>query len=220
VTRCGSAASVLLEQAVDADLVVVGNRGYNALHGIIAGSVSSRVARHAPVPVVVVRGASEPPPEFEPRVVVGFDGSAPGEAALAFAFREASLHGVPLTVVGVWPSRASVHGAPFMDEVSLRATAHDRFLAEISVRQADFPDVETRSWFPDGAPVSELLAAAAPARLLVVGEHDAHGMRTLFPDALLRSLLHNAPCPIAVVHPTSGQAQTIDRGDAVPTAVE
>src|SRR3954470_14448139 len=41
VTRCGSATSVLLEQAVAAELVVVGHRGRAGLHGVIAGSVSS-----------------------------------------------------------------------------------------------------------------------------------------------------------------------------------
>lgn len=37
------------------DLVVIGNRGLGALSGFIMGSVSRRVVRHAPCPVLVVR---------------------------------------------------------------------------------------------------------------------------------------------------------------------
>ncbi|WP_027365320.1 universal stress protein [Desulfotruncus alcoholivorax] len=37
------------------DLIVIGSRGLGALSGFIMGSVSRRVVRHAPCPVLVVR---------------------------------------------------------------------------------------------------------------------------------------------------------------------
>lgn len=54
--RCleGLPAAVLLDQAQDASLVVVGNRGRGGVASLLLGSVSQQVVHHAPCPVVVV----------------------------------------------------------------------------------------------------------------------------------------------------------------------
>jgi nucleotide-binding universal stress UspA family protein len=54
ILRGGRAASVILEAAKGADLVVVGSRGLGELSGPILGSVSHRVVHHASCPVVVI----------------------------------------------------------------------------------------------------------------------------------------------------------------------
>lgn len=51
----GHAATVLIEMAHDAELLVVGSRGRGAITGMLLGSVSEHVVRHAPCPVVVIR---------------------------------------------------------------------------------------------------------------------------------------------------------------------
>jgi nucleotide-binding universal stress UspA family protein len=50
-----AAAAALLEQADDADLLVVGSRGRGAFRTVLAGSVAQQCARRSPCPVVVVR---------------------------------------------------------------------------------------------------------------------------------------------------------------------
>lgn len=54
VLEVGGAASVLLEQAKTADLVVLGSRGRGGFADLVLGSVSHSVAHHAQCPVVVV----------------------------------------------------------------------------------------------------------------------------------------------------------------------
>lgn len=47
----------LLDEAKDADLVVIGSRGRGALRSTLVGSVSHSVAQHANCPVVIIREA-------------------------------------------------------------------------------------------------------------------------------------------------------------------
>ncbi|HEX9682676.1 MAG TPA: universal stress protein [Acidimicrobiales bacterium] len=50
----GEPASVLLDAAKDADMLVVGSRGHGTFVGMLLGSVSHKCVAHAPCPVLVV----------------------------------------------------------------------------------------------------------------------------------------------------------------------
>ena len=50
----GAAAKVLLEEAANADLLVVGRRGHGGFMGLLLGSVAQQLAHHAPCPLVIV----------------------------------------------------------------------------------------------------------------------------------------------------------------------
>jgi nucleotide-binding universal stress UspA family protein len=50
----GHAAQVLLEQAKNADMLVVGSRGHGGFAGLLLGSVSQQVSTHDGAPVVVI----------------------------------------------------------------------------------------------------------------------------------------------------------------------
>ena len=50
----GSPAKVLIEQARDAALLVVGSRGRGAAASLLLGSVSQKLSHHAPCPLVIV----------------------------------------------------------------------------------------------------------------------------------------------------------------------
>jgi nucleotide-binding universal stress UspA family protein len=54
VVREGAPARVLLDEASDADLLVVGSRGLGGFRGLLLGSVSQQCSHHAPCPVVIV----------------------------------------------------------------------------------------------------------------------------------------------------------------------
>jgi nucleotide-binding universal stress UspA family protein len=50
----GHPATVLVEQARNAELLVVGSRGHGAASSLLLGSVSQSIAHHAPCPLVIV----------------------------------------------------------------------------------------------------------------------------------------------------------------------
>jgi nucleotide-binding universal stress UspA family protein len=55
----GIAAQTLVDEADDADLLVVGSRGHGGFAGLLLGSVSQQCAQHGPCPVVVVRSTAD-----------------------------------------------------------------------------------------------------------------------------------------------------------------
>ncbi len=54
VSEPGHAAKILLENAGDAQMLVVGSRGHGGFTGLLLGSVGQHVATHAETPVVVI----------------------------------------------------------------------------------------------------------------------------------------------------------------------
>ena len=54
----GQAALVLLKEAEQAEMIVVGSRGHGGFSSLLLGSVSQQVVHHAPCPVLVVRQTS------------------------------------------------------------------------------------------------------------------------------------------------------------------
>ena len=58
LVRDGNPAGVLVDASREADLLVMGSRGYGPLHAVLLGSVSHYVVRRAACPVVIhPRGA-------------------------------------------------------------------------------------------------------------------------------------------------------------------
>ena len=54
VLKEGNAVPILVHEAKDADLLVVGSRGHGGFTSLVLGSVSSQLAHHSKVPLVIV----------------------------------------------------------------------------------------------------------------------------------------------------------------------
>jgi nucleotide-binding universal stress UspA family protein len=66
----GSPAEKLLEASRHADLLVLGSRGHGGFTGLLLGSTSEQLVRHAECPVLVNKPAdkkTEPPPDSDPQ---------------------------------------------------------------------------------------------------------------------------------------------------------
>ncbi|CAL9325872.1 universal stress protein [Streptomyces sp. SudanB182_2057] len=197
------AVSALLRVGPEAFALVTGSRGRGQVAGMLLGSVSLTVAAGAVCPVVVVRGEGPGRRETAGRVVVGV-GDAPGGAgAVRFAVREAELRGCALTAVRAWrsPSQEPVDHMLIADDAARsreqRAAADlDAALRE-AVREHPGVDIDLRP--VEGPAHRVLLDASAGADLIVVGAQRRHGHFGLQLGRVAHTLLHHAPCPVAVV---------------------
>jgi nucleotide-binding universal stress UspA family protein len=195
----GFPGGVLVEQSRNADLLVIGDRGRGRISSALAGSVAIGVAAHAACPVVVVRGA---PPSAEKSlpVVVGVDGTALSEAAIAFAFEAASARRAPLVAVHTWLDE--LNDPAFAELVDWQATAvqAEEVLAERLAGWGEkYPDVPVERLIAHGRAGHVLLDQAARAQLVVVGSRGHGEIAGLLLDSVGNALVHAAGCPVAIV---------------------
>lgn len=189
----------LLEESRSAGLLVLGTRGLGGFTGLLIGSTAVSLAGRAHCPVVVVRGeeAAHGP------VVVGVDGLAHSEAAVAFAFGEASAQDSDLVAVHAWhDSLADTvllgHPVPPESEVA-QQRAYETLAERLAGWQEKFPDVHVTREVVRDTPSRALLRRAEGARLVVVGTRGRGGFRGLVLGSTSQQVLHHAPCPVAVV---------------------
>ena len=182
ISADASADALLIEVSASASLVVLGSRGLGGLAGLVIGSTATAVACRGHCPVLVLRGEI---PAGGP-VVVGVDGTASSDSAVAFAFAEAELRGAELLAV-----HSSEDG--LVDEA--RQVLADR----LTGWEQKYPDVHVTRVVVHDKPPSALLANATNAQLVVVGTRGRGAFRGLVLGSTSQHLLHHAPCPVTVV---------------------
>jgi nucleotide-binding universal stress UspA family protein len=203
-----SPGGALVAASADADLVVVGSRGLGGFSGLLLGSAGAQLAAHSHAPVIVIRPPDEKGnlgvgPPHRP-VVVGIDGIPDSEAALAFAFDEASARGVPLMALYAWwmlpPSGVGPMAPQHYDFVSAEDEAR-RMLAEATAGWCGtYPDVEVNlipARFAN--PTVALLELSKDAGLLVVSRHGGNALSRLLFASTGDIAVREAECPVAVV---------------------
>ncbi|MEO6411687.1 MAG: universal stress protein [Pedococcus sp.] len=207
----GPAGAALVDASREAELVVVGARGHGALKGMLFGSVSTHVCAHSHAPVIVVREAASRS-LTDARVVVGVDGSETSQAALAFAYAQASSRGLGLTIAHTWQldgDETSVAWGIDWEEIGEQERS---VVAEaVAGFGEQYPDVDVRRYVTQADPVEELGRLSENACLLVVGTHGRGTVSGWLKGSVSLPLLRAAHCPVAVVHP-SGVNQTGSAG--------
>ncbi len=197
----GQVVPALLAESADARLVVLGSgRRFDATR-IRLGSVAAHVSAHATCPVIVAR--SPVTGELATAlgrggIVVGVDGSAISEAAIAFAFEEASWRALGLTVIRAWQmSRMPV---TFDVAEATREAAEERVLAEALAGWSEkYPDVQVMPRLVRDHPARALMEEAMGAVLLVVGSHGRGRFAEMVLGSVSQVVLRHASTSIAIV---------------------
>ncbi len=199
ISGSGRIVPDLIDASKTAQLMVLGAQGHSALGGMLVGSVSQHLTRHAHCPVVVVRGdhCSE-----KKRVVVGVDGSEHALRALEFAFDYASWTGS--TLVAAHGRGLSMSNGPLALDLSESEAEGleegKRMVAEMTAGLREkYPDVHVEVEVVPMPGVRVLADASAGASLLVVGSRGRGGFLGLLLGSVSASVLTHAPCPVAVI---------------------
>jgi nucleotide-binding universal stress UspA family protein len=200
----GRAATAILDRAsaLDADLIVLGNRGRGAFESAVLGSVSAEVVDHSSRPVLVARR------DRVDHIILADDGS-PGAAVATDAVRRWSVfHPVHIRVLSVadidpqgnaWLQGAARGGAlgPSMAKVHQEHEA----LAARTAAGLRAAGLKAESAVEDGGPAHRLVEAAASwgADLIVLGSHGQTGLKRLLFGSVARAVLYHAACSVLIV---------------------
>ncbi|MET9323878.1 universal stress protein [Streptomyces sp. NPDC003038] len=200
----GEPLTVLEAQSRTAQLIVVGHRGAGGFLELLLGSTAVHLSAHGRCPVMVVRGR----PDQAGPVVVAVDGSPQGQAAVAFAFAEASLRGAELLALHAWTTWAD-HGehslgqavdlVDLIGDVDQIRAAEERLLAQaVAGHQERYPDVTVHTSLVRGRARPALIEASGNAQLIVVGARGRGGFTGLLLGSVSQAVLHHAHCPVTV----------------------
>ncbi|NMH97790.1 universal stress protein [Pseudonocardia acidicola] len=195
----------LLEEAGQAQLLVLGMVGGDRPEEVLLTSTALRVSGRAPCPVVVVRGKSAAAYAGRP-VLAGIDDPAADSAALAAAFEDARRRGTPLIVLHARHGRVSEHLAG--RDAEAQAEALERFTEAMAPWRLRYPDVQADVQVLRGGPVDLLLQEAVHARLVVLGTRAHHAAERAVHGSTSREVIRSCPCPVEVVNPDVAPLET------------
>lgn len=189
---------VLLRLSERAAMLVVGSRGRGTLRSLLLGSVSVALVRHAHCPVVVVR--PEHPDTTRNGIVVGADASPESGTVLEFAYRQASLHDLPLTVLDCVSYVLAGSMGAYMVPTSADVDRERLALAEVMASMTEkYPAVHVTTRMAKGAAQQALVGLGEGMDLIVVGAHqNSRTFQALFGSVSV-AVVENATCPVVVV---------------------
>ncbi|MGQ4360351.1 universal stress protein [Streptomyces sp. SAS_272] len=201
----GGAVHALARESAEADLTVVGTRGFGALTGSAFGSVGLKLAALAQGPLLVVRG--DHPCDDGRHVLLGLEDDRDGQAA-AFAFQEADRRGVRLRILHSWSHRYVTPELPSL--VPARSVGRERLARDARAEDAvpryaltrledQYADVVVETDTVRTAPARVLLEATREAALVVIGAHRRTSVLGPRLGPVTHTLLHRAHCPVVLV---------------------
>ncbi len=195
------ASYALIEASREADLLVLGSRGFGGFRGLLLGSVGQHCLTHAPCSVAIIRppeGPSSSPDAAVRHIVVGVDGSHGSDRALDWAIDEARRSGARIDVLGslVFPGTSG-----FVYSVDVGIPERARLVVDAAMaRIASLaPGVAVHGSTSDDPPAVALVEASRTADLLVVGSRGLGAFSGLLLGSVGHHLAVHAHCPSVVV---------------------
>ena len=188
----------LADASGSADLIVIGSRGLGPVGGALLGSVSRGLLHHARCPVVVAKDGVVGNTASDLPVLLGIDGSPSSEAAIGFAFAEASRRGVELVALHAWSDVALF---PFlgMDWHTFEDQGHEILGERLAGWQEQYPDVTVHRRIVCDKPARWLIDESRQAQLVVVGSRGRGGISGMLLGSVSTAVAESASAPVAVV---------------------
>jgi len=140
------------------------------------------------------------------RILVGFDGSAAGLAALSWGAWEAGRGGAELVILHAWDDLVQCR-APYgpcgmpAEEADRKAAAETVVSQAVAAVRAEYPDLVVRPLLCRDRAARALPRHSETADLLVLGGFRPAADGGGYPGATLRACLALAACPTVVVTP-------------------
>jgi nucleotide-binding universal stress UspA family protein len=187
------------------DLLVLGTRGLGGFRRLTVGSISSGVATHARVPVLVARlSSTREAPSLE-HIVVATDGSPNSSRAVVTAAKLAKLMGGRLDILHVMhiPETAYAMTRPVpIDQMEEGARSVGEKALDEALSLVEKEGVPVTSEMRMGiSPAQGIVdfAEAKKADLIVVGARGMGGFRKLLLGSVSNTVLHYAGCSVLVM---------------------
>lgn len=217
----GPAPEAILAAAAEAgsDLIVVGSRGRGRIAGAILGSTARALARHSPVPVLVVRERREAPQ----RILVAVDGSPDSQIAIKTLSALPLPRGSEVTLLYVCPDRRSANlpAGAFGDELRAvvereeRCSALDALQAAATLLPASVhPKLEI-----ERGPVADRVlafAGAMGADLIVLGSRGATLGGLFIQGSTADLVLSGAHCAVLVARAAARETMKAEWPESDP----
>jgi nucleotide-binding universal stress UspA family protein len=197
---------VALAEETGAGLIVMGSRGLGGMRRTLTGTVSDSVVRHAPCPVVVVRGD---PLSFPTKILLATDGSEDANLASSTAADLAKSTNSELHVVYVGGMPSVLYeppGAIALDpdlqssmEVAAEEAAKARLKEQahkISEAGGEITQTHVRAGYADAEIVG--LAEELAVGLIVMGSRGRGGLRRALMGSVSDSVVRHAHCSVLV----------------------
>jgi nucleotide-binding universal stress UspA family protein len=211
---------VRLAREWPADLVVMGTHGASGFERLMMGSVTEKVLRKAPCPVLTVpRGAERPLPPTPvgfKTIVCGVDFSPVSLQALEYALSLAQEAQARLVLAHVFEAMTPDHETALASRFDLAEYVRVLEAAAIE-RLADLVPDTARHWCePElvvrhGKPYRELvqLAQARGADLLVLGAHGRGPLDVALFGSTTSHVVRQASCPVLTVTAARREATAV-----------
>ncbi|KRF18217.1 universal stress protein [Nocardioides sp. Soil796] len=197
VPLLGGARQRLVELSASAHMIVLGSRGRGPFRSTVLGSVSAAVVRSAHCTVVVCRPGHAG--ALKDGVLVGADGSAESLPVVEYAFRHASLRGLPLTVVHCVTGSVTHPSVPESVVLSDDQELHLILSESVAGLAEKFPDVHVTLQLARGPVEQCLTSGSRPRDLIVVGRHRVSPLLGLVTGATATAVLERSGSTVAVV---------------------
>lgn len=207
-----SAAAGILEYVEDggADLVVLGTHGHSRIARFLLGSVTEKVVRYSPVPVLTVgpgREGYRDSPSYE-KILVPYDFSEYASSAVEKGLMLSRLYGAKMWIIYVveqvtfpgqikaWKENVEAEAPNLLED--LRRSLE----SELDISGVDDVEIQVQIGRGDGKAHTSICSFASENEidLIVMGTYGLSGVERVLLGSTTEKVIRTSPCPVMAFH--------------------